>query len=383
MTEKQEKAWDTDDIDHDIREKQELIEQIKEVSETMKGEEAIREVNALRRKWRSIHYWESSFEEELENEFEKYADIVYASRNEARGEAKEKKEALIARAEEVSKTDNFKNGLAEMDTLMEEWKAAGQAGKPTDDELWARFRAARDVFYTRRRQNQKEMFERFKEVKAIKEGLIEEAKALQEPTNWNQATAKMNDIMDRWKAAGSAGRENEARLWNEFSALRKQFNANKSAYFDKVREQQRLNLKEKKGIAREAKEILDSGDLSRSNIDKMKNLSVEWKKIGFAGKEEDAVWKDYRASADAFFDNLKEERDKKHQDWVDRMEDNKAYKLDLIDDQKRRIRRLEDELNGLISQGRAESIEDEIADKEDFIRRLESEIADIDKKLAE
>ncbi|MCF0260865.1 MAG: DUF349 domain-containing protein, partial [Erysipelotrichaceae bacterium] len=48
-----------------------------------------------------------------------------------------------------------------------------------------------------------------------------------------------------------------------------------------------------------------------------------------------------------------------------------------------RIRRLEDELRGLISQGRAEEIEGMIAEKEDFIDRLEGEISDIDTKISE
>lgn len=42
---------------------------------------------------------------------------------------------------------------------MDEWKASGNAGKKTDDELWERFNAARQKFYDRKRANwEKERF---------------------------------------------------------------------------------------------------------------------------------------------------------------------------------------------------------------------------------
>ena len=36
---------------------------------------------------------------------------------------------------------------------MDEWKASGNAGKKTDDELWERFNAARQKFYDRKHAN--------------------------------------------------------------------------------------------------------------------------------------------------------------------------------------------------------------------------------------
>jgi vacuolar-type H+-ATPase subunit I/STV1 len=116
----------------------------------------------------------------------------------------------------------------------------------------------------------------------------------------------------------------------------------------------------------------------------MKALSQDWKKVGYCGKEkDDRVWKEFRAVMDVYFDSLKKNNDQRHADWVARMEDAKERKQDMIANQKRQIERLEEESNGLISQGRAEEIRDQIEDKEDFIAQLESEIEDIDKKIAE
>lgn len=383
ITNVQDEQLDHDDMDRDIRQKQDLIAEIKQVTETTKGEEAVRQVNNLKKQWRRIHYWESSFEDDLEKEFDSYADTVYASREEMRSAAKERKEALIERARELAQTNDFRNAAAGMDELMEEWKQAGAAGKPADDELWHQFQEARKSFYERRRANYRDRLEQFEKVKEVKENLIEEARKNLEPDNWNKATTRMDDLMKRWKEAGFAGRENEPALWETFNGIRKEFYAKRSKYFEEVHAQQKHSLELKKGIIQEAADILESQDFSRENIDRMKALSGEWKQAGFSGRQlDDAVWKEFRAVCDQFFDQLKAERDQRHQNWVERMEDTKDRKRELISEQQRRIRRMEDELNGLISQARAEQIEDMIAEKEDFIERLEKEIAEIDEKLA-
>ena len=384
MTDQYNEEWTHDDMDEDIRQKEELLEEVKALAEGEHGEDAVRQVNGLKRRWRSIHYWESSFEDELETQFNEYLDKIFASRTTVWKAVIERKEALIEEAKKISQTGDFRKGTTQMNELMDAWKAAGVADRETNDKLWHEFQAAREVFYERRRQNQKDMAAHYAQVKELKGARIEEAKGLLEPANWNKATNQMDDIMNRWKEAGSAGRDNEPALWDEFSALRKNFYSQRSSYFEGIRKQQKANLEAKREIVAEAKSLAEAGDFAREKIDRMKELSQEWKKIGYCGKEsDDAVWKEFRSHADAFFDALKDNREQRHQDWVYRMEDAKDRKQELIAEQKRRIRRLEDELRGLISQGRAEEIEGMIAEKEDFIDRLEGEISDIDTKISE
>mgnify|MGYP007050606196 FL=1 len=40
--------------------------------------------------------------------------------------------------------------------------------------------------------------------------------------------------MDAWKAAGSAGREKEDDLWNEFNEYRQTFYKARNAYYEKL-----------------------------------------------------------------------------------------------------------------------------------------------------
>ena len=61
------------------------------------------------------------------------------------------KEALIKRAEEMQNSTDWAGTSAKYRDLLAEWKKAGRASRKEDDALWARFRAAQQVFYDARR----------------------------------------------------------------------------------------------------------------------------------------------------------------------------------------------------------------------------------------
>ena len=60
-----------------------------------------------------------------------------------------------------------------------------------------------------------------------------------------------------------------------------------------------------------------------------------------------------------------------------------SRKEEQIANQKRQIKRLQDDMTGLVSEATVADLQDQVEDKEDFIKQLEQEIEDIEKKLAE
>ncbi len=56
-------------------------------------------------------------------------------------------------------------------------------------------------------------------------------------------------------------------------------------------------------------------------------------------------------------------------------------KVELVNNQKRQIERLQNDMFGLVSEATMADIQAEIEDKEDFIDELEQQIADIDARL--
>ena len=153
---------------------------------------------------------------------------------------------------------------------------------------------------------------------------------------------------------------------------------------EELHEVQNGNYAAKKELLEQAKSILDLKAFTKENTAKMKELGAEWKKIGSCGREkEDRIWNEFRGVMDAYFDGLKEFNEQKHQQWRQRMVDNRKRKQDLIQNQRKLMKRMQDELPTILSQREAEEMEDRIQEKEEFIQELEAQLAELDKALEE
>lgn len=102
----------------------------------------------------------------------------FAALDAERGSAKDAKEKLAARAEELSTSSDWRETSTAMRELMNEWKAAPRAGREVENALWARFRSAQDTFFARRAQVHNERDAEQVGNQRAKEAIIAEAEAL-------------------------------------------------------------------------------------------------------------------------------------------------------------------------------------------------------------
>lgn len=375
---------EVNDFDEDIRRREELIEEAKNIPADADWNEVMHQVNDLRRRWRRIQYWDSAYEETLAEEFDSYIDAFYAKRREFYQSAQKLKEELIEQARKVALSEEWNQATEEMNALMQQWKAAGSAGKETDDALWEQFNAARQQFFDRKHEHWEQMQGKFENARQVKENLIEQAAALEDSQEWQKTSEKFRKLMDEWKAVGSAGREHEDALWEKFNSSRQKFYERRNAHYDELHQVQGERYDAKKKLVAQAKEIADARSYTRENTKVMKDLGVEWKKVGSCGKEhEDQIWKEFRSIMDEYFDGLKQWNEQRHSQWRQRMQDARARKLELIQNQKRQIQRMKEEMVGLLGQRAIDDMQDRIDEKEDFIEQLEAEVADIDRSLNE
>ena len=375
---------EVNDFDEDIRRREELIEEAKNIPADADWNEVMHQVNDLRRRWRRIQYWDSAYEETLAEEFDSYIDAFYAKRREFYQSAQKLKEELIEQARKVALSEEWNQATEEMNALMQQWKAAGSAGKETDDALWEQFNAARQQFFDRKHEHWEQLQGKFENARQVKENLIEQAAALEDSQEWQKTSEKFRKLMDEWKAVGSAGREHEDALWEKFNSSRQKFYERRNAHYDELHQVQGERYDAKKKLVAQAKEIADARSYTRENTKVMKDLGVEWKKVGSCGKEhEDQIWKEFRSIMDEYFDGLKQWNEQRHSQWRQRMQDARARKLELIQNQKRQIQRMKEEMVGLLGQRAIDDMQDRIDEKEDFIEELEAEVADIDKSLNE
>ena len=136
---------------------------------------------------------------------------------------REAKEGMVAEAEKLAAGNDWRGGVNRFRQLLEEWKALPRIDRATDDALWHRFSSARTTYTRRRKAQFAQQSAKWGEAKQLKEQIIEEARELADSTEWGPTSGAFRDLMTRWKAAGSAQRDADDKLWAQFRGIQDQF----------------------------------------------------------------------------------------------------------------------------------------------------------------
>ena len=145
------------------------------------------------------------------DEFGRRRGQHFAGLDAERSQIKAAKEKLIAEAEKLSASTDWRDTGEAMKKLMASWKDAGRTSKSDEDALWKRFRAAQDAFFSKRSAVFAERDAEQTGNLQAKEALIAEAEAL-DISDARKAQAKLRDIGDRFDAVGHVPREAMKRL---------------------------------------------------------------------------------------------------------------------------------------------------------------------------
>ena len=144
--------------------------------------------------------------------FDRHRRAYFSQLDSTNSAAKAAKEKLITEAEALSTSTDWGFAAGEYRRLMDEWKASPRASRKDDDALWARFRAAQDVFFTNRQAANDEIDQEYGANLVVKEALLAEANELL-PIKDLAATKKaLQSIRDRWEEAGKVPRADMGRV---------------------------------------------------------------------------------------------------------------------------------------------------------------------------
>ena len=161
--------------------------------------------------------------------FDRHRRQFFSELDAKQAQVKAAKEALIKRAEELSGSTDWAGTSAKYRGLLEEWKKAGRASRKEDDALWARFRAAQQVFFDARRAKDAAADAEYAENLKVKEALLAKAEALLPVKDVRSAKRALRPIQDAWEEAGrvprSALRRIEGRMRAVEDAIREAENA--------------------------------------------------------------------------------------------------------------------------------------------------------------
>jgi hypothetical protein len=133
-----------------------IVEECESLASSNEWARAAARFQALQTEWQELGRPAGESDRELFQRFRAACNTFFARRREDLTDRKkvwaenlERKEALCARAEELSTSTEWDSAAAEMKKLQADWKTIGPVRKNKSDVIWARFRAAADRFFER------------------------------------------------------------------------------------------------------------------------------------------------------------------------------------------------------------------------------------------
>jgi len=188
---------------------------------------------------------------------DKQRRAFYSELDDVHKAARDAKSRLVERAEALAPRGI--DGIPAYRTLLDEWKAAGRAGRKADDALWARFKAAGDALYAARaEQSAAEEAESGPKIEA-RQALLEEAKAVADEPNIKRARALLTGIQRQWDEIGRVfPREKERALDDRLRVIEQALKAREEVDWKKNNPETKARANDMSSQLLEAIEKLES-----------------------------------------------------------------------------------------------------------------------------
>jgi len=316
--------------DYDFRKNLELKQDLCKVAEKLSEEKdavsAFFNLQKIQQEWREIGPVAKELREEIWQRFKKASSLIYKKYQDHFDSLREIEKRNLAEktacCEQLESIDyslltNFKEWdakLQELLALQEKWKTIGFAPKKHNTKIFERFRAACDKFFDAKSAFYKERTLHFKDFKKElndnykkKKALCEQAEALKDAENKEEAAAKIAELQKEWRTIGQAPRKYSDAVWSRFVEACNYFSPNKTEAKKPVAEEI-ANLRKKRDII----EKINSIDETLSAKDAMKiirDLMAEWRDTGFVPfRDKEKILTKYHNALEKQFDRLKIEQ---------------------------------------------------------------------------
>lgn len=189
----------------------------------------------------------------------------------------------------------------EVIALQNKWRTIGYAPQKLNVKVFERFRNACDEFFKKKSEYFKAAKARMNENLEKKRALVEKVESLKDSKEWKETAEELVKIQKEWKSIGPVAKRYSDSLWKRFIAACDYFFEQKGAATSSQRSVENENLKRKKAIIEELKELLNKEE-SEENNEQIHKLMAEWNEVGHVPfKEKDKIYEQYRTLVDKLY----------------------------------------------------------------------------------
>lgn len=214
--------------------------------------------------------------------------------------------AIIDKLSGLVHEENISKAFKSFNELKEDWKNAGQASRVQEKELHDKHSAiVKEFYYNMNIYKELKAYDFDKNFK-IRKGLIDQLKSLNSISSIKEKQDKYHKLREKWYEAGPVSKEQYEELHDSWKELDDVVHEELGEYYDKLHEEQEVNLVKKKELVEKVKNVDLEGINTHAKWQKKTHeilaIQADWKKIGFARrKENEKIWKEFRAECDRFF----------------------------------------------------------------------------------
>jgi len=274
------------DLKRNFSLKNQIIHELKNLSELKDYNKLQIELKILQNKWEEVGPTFKEHWEDLKKKYWSEVHIIQKRINEFYSNLKtnlkdnlENKKKLIEKVKELSsqQTNNSKEWdlLAnQLKKCQAEWKKIGPVPKKENDKIWKEFRSYFDVFFDKRNEFLKIEKDNNKENYDSKLELIETAKKYVENIKNDSNQLLIKKLQEKWKGIGNAGRFAEQKLWKKFRAQCDLFFETKKQNRNSIFSAEKENLKTKNSL------IIEFKKSGKSSFLDLMNFIDEFQKTG-------------------------------------------------------------------------------------------------------
>jgi hypothetical protein len=283
-------------------------------------------------------------------------------------EALAHREKIVADMEAIASQDpskvRWKQATTTMTELFEAWQSHQQTGprvpKKTADELWTRFRTARNTLEKARRAFFQDLDKASKEAKTAKKDLIAAAEALVE--KGAAGITSYRNLLAQWKEAPRASKSVEDGLWAQFKK------AGDALYGAKAEEDKRddetnaVNAESKKALLAEFADVLSLTDRDQAS-QRLRTFHTRFAALGPVPKKDLRAIDDQVKKLDAHVKSLEQEF------WTKNDPEKKARSESMTGQLTAAIEELESKIQGASGTDKSD-LESELATKKAWLAVL-------------
>jgi hypothetical protein len=258
-------------------------------------------------------------EDLIRNEFYTLYGEFREKRNTAQRERKETEEANLRRKRSlidrlkvvIEKEENIGAALTAYKEIHEQWKEVGDIPREKRQDLQSEYSRLLETFFYHIKIYRELREHDLHRNQQLKLDVIKRIQALAGVENIKDVEQSIKALQNEWDETGPIGNEEWENIKNLYwDAVRAAYTRIQS-FYDEKRTEIAENLEKKKSIAQRAAELVEQVKAEvpkdwKAVTDVLIGLQNEWKTIGFGPrKENEDIWKEFRASCDAFFETKK------------------------------------------------------------------------------